>query len=80
MSLLAKMKHARRQKRYTKEHRQMERAGGFRLATLDDYPMVTLNGRRPWCDARLQECPHPKHTLCCYCTHTDKNPWSEDNA
>ena len=78
--LIERVKMNRRQKAYTRKHREQEHGDGFRLVQLDDYPMPTFMGRRPWCDAILQDCPHPAHGLCCYCTHTDRSPYRDATA
>lgn len=72
--MIEKLKARRRQKKYTKWHRQVERADTFRLMSLNNYIPPTYGGRRPWCDAVLQECPVPGHDLCCFCTHSEKTP------
>lgn len=71
---LHQRKHAARQRKYTAEHRAMESAEGLRLMSLDDHMPPTFSGRRPWCDAVLQECPVPGHDLCCFCTHSERTP------
>ena len=66
-------KHTKRQRKYTQDHRRDE-MDGLRLMQLDDHLPVTFNGMAAWCDAQLQECPHPLHDLCCLCRHFQSDP------